>query len=288
MALKFYYTSPFTTGTAILPPDFFVGDNVTDTFSVVNKSIYDVASTIQFSTTQLYQYAGGFTKDVNTSEVTLAEIPPQNTQGIIPGDIALVFSSYDQANVTGVNSSTANVDEQYFYLADVDEINLYGYVPRSGSGIGISFVDAITSAGASLSWVQLACCDSSGNALTYSATGVTLYTPPLDQFGLVSASANSATLTLGCVAASTFIPGDYIFINFGNATQEIVRFVSSTGNTMTFSTSFNYPHYVDETLFACARQFKAKQTTPINATGGVAANYIDLYLSAIASQYRRF
>lgn len=288
MALKFYYTDPFTVGTEIVPPDFFTGDGISTDFPVTNKSIYEVASTVQYSTTQLYLYAGGFSKDVTNSEVDLSVTPPVGSQGIIPGNVALTLSSYDSADVNGV-PAPANEDEKYFYLADVDEINLYGYRPREDNyGIVLTFVDAITSAGADLSFVQMACCDYTGTALTYGATATNLYTPSLDQFGTVSASGTAGANTLSCVAASTFIEGDYIFINFGNPTQEIVRFQSASGDVMTFVTNFNYDHAVDETLFATARQFSAKQIIPEGATGGTAENYINLYLSATATQYRRF
>lgn len=271
--------------TEAVAPNFFTGNNVDTTFSVTDAS--EIASTIEFSATQLYLYDGGFTKNTVNNTITLSEVPPLNSQGIVPGNVTVTFNSYDQANVAG--STTANVDVQDVFWGDVDEIQLYGYRPRHGSyAIPISFVDAITSAGADLSWVQLACCDANGNALTYAATGQPIYTPSLDQFGVIAASSALNTTTISCLAASTFILGDYIFINKGNPTQEIRKLISVSGTTMTFATSFTYNHYINETLYACVRQFKAKQTTPINVTNGLAANYIDLYLLAQSDQIRRF
>lgn len=235
----------------------------------------------------MYLYNGGFTKDTTNNTVTLSVTPPLGSQGIVPGNVAFTFVTYDQTNVAG--NPNSNVDEIDVYWGDVDEIHLYGYQPRSGSyAIPISFVDAITSAGADLTWVQLACCDAAGNALTYAATGQPVYTPSLDQFGTVAASSPLNTNTLTCLAASTFILGDFIWVNKGTVTQEIRKLSSVSGTTMTFATNFTYNHYSGETLYAAVRQFKAKNTTPINYTGGTAANYPNLYLLAQSDQYRRF
>ena len=288
MTANFFFTAPFINETRIIAPSFFSGDSSTTTFPVTNSSIYDIASTIQYSSIQLYQYSGGFTKDIVNSEVTLSDTPAMGAQGIIPGNPALTFSSYDEVDVEGIDSP-ANVDEQYFYWGDTDEIQLYGYKPRKNDwAIPISFVDAITSDGVDLSFVQLACCDYTGSIISWAATAEPLYTPALDQFGTLSASSASNTFTLACDAASTFISGDYINFNRGQANEEIVRFQSTTDDVMTFTTAFNFDHYIDEPIFACVRQFKAKQTTPVGLTGGEAANLLGLYLMAEATQYRKY
>lgn len=289
MALNLFTTQPFSAATRVSNASFFVGDNSTTTFPVTNESIYDIGTTIQYSSTLKYYYAGGFTKDFDTNEITINSAPGLGQQGVIPGQTAIVLSAFDQANVSGI-VGTANIEERRFYLGDTSQINLYGYRGRNSvtQGIAISFVDAITSSGVDLSFVQLCCTDGSGNTLTYGATGQTLYTPSIDQFGTVAASANSGSTTILCGTASSFIPGDFIYINFGNVTQEIVKYTSLSGSyTMNLATATNYGHGVGETIYACVREFGIKYTVPIDVTAGVAQNDYSLYLDVTATQYQR-
>lgn len=287
MAAGFFISQPFTTtGTLAGAPSFFYGNNVDNIFVVSNGSVLNIASTIEYSATQLNLYNGGFAKDVADNSVVLATIPPGGTQGIIPAGQGVTFSSYDTP-IAG-NSTTANVDEQYIYFGDIDEIDLYGYRPQLGqANIQISFANAITGLSFDTTMLQLACCHSDGTAFTYAATGTPIQTPSLDQFGTLGASAAAGSNTLICSTASSFIPGDFIYFNKNQVNQEIVRFDFATGTTMNFTTQFNYNHAANEPIYACMRQFKGKQTIPSGLTGGVAANFLNIYLQAPCSQYRR-
>lgn len=248
----------------------------------------ETGPTIQFSAQQLYYYLGGFTKDIPDSEVILSETPALGVQGIVPADSYFSFSSYDQPVVNGV-TYPANVDEQSIYMGDFDQINIYGYEPRENQwGIVVSFVDAITSAGADLTWVQLACCDSSGVALTYAATGEPIHTPPLNQFTTFLFAASAGDVDFTATDAASFIDADFLWLNIGQPNQEIVRLDTHGLLTMNITTPLNYDHDVGETIFAAFREFKGKQTVPEGYTGGQAANYWNIYVSAIATQVRRF
>lgn len=286
MALRFFFATPLINpGTVIGQPSFFTGDGSASAFDVVNDTIENVANTVQFSNTQLFFNDGQFTKDTLNDQVDLSQVPPVGVQGIIPTSNAWVFSSFDQDVVAGLSGS--NIDTENLWLGDVDEIDIYGYLPLgTNPGIKIIINDAITNIGGNISMLQLACCDNSGNPLTYAATGVPIYTPRLDAFGLIAATTNNTTFV--CYTASAFIPGDMVFLSKGKSWQEITRVTSISGNNMTFSPAFNMPHYVGNTVYACARQFSGLETMPIGYTGGTAKNYLNLYLQADAVQYQRF
>jgi hypothetical protein len=74
-----------------------------------------------------------------------------------------------------------------------------------------------------------------------------------------------------------FIVGDYIVINRGNVTEEVVKIVGKTTTTFTV-TELNYNHEIGETIYSCARKFWAKLTVPEDATGNTAQNFYDIGL----------
>lgn len=288
-ALKVFFDTPFSSATVVDLIDTATTDGITATYATPNKTVDRDGATLQFSTIQKRLYDGGFTKA--SGSITLNTIPPASLQMVIPGIQALlVNNSYDQANVNG--GTNTNISAVPFWVGDIDEINIYAYVPQpSIAGIKLTLVNNITSVSQpTLSWVQLACADASGNALTYAATGVSIYTDQIKGLSTIAASSISGSNTLLVTAATGtnyFIAGDYVFINFGNGTQEISQISSISYNLLTMAASFNYSHYVNETVYTCARKFWLKETVPINATANTAANYYNISLNTQCDSIQR-
>lgn len=284
--LKFYRDLAFNAGTLIDSVDLFTGDGSTTSFDVVNKSISQVGSTIQAEATQYFRFNGGFV--ISGNQVTLSSAPSFNAQGIIPGLSALVLSAYDQDDVEGVTNPRIN--EQSFYLADPDDIGFFQYENRpNDAGIQVCFVDNASNVGATLAWVQLACADVNGNALTYAATGECIYTANISMFGTLWASSTAGASSIYVDTASGFIPGDYIVINIGNPTSEIrkITAVNGSGQILSITGNTNYPHYSGETVYTCGRKFWAKLTVPLDAVGGEASNLYDISLRRSCKRVQR-
>ena len=283
MALKIFVGLPANTGTEVGPVQQFVTDG-TNTVPVTDMPITSVGSTIQYSSTMKNQYNGGFTK--SGSDIILDTSPVAGLQGCIPNSRYYNLAAYDQSIVEG--NSNPRVNEETFYVGDVDDISQFQYLPASGApGIALTFVNLITGIGAALSTVSLACTDGAGTALTYAGTGQTVYIPSFSAFGLVAASANQGTNSITCGAASTFIPGRWVKFNSGEVTQEIIQVSSISNWTLTFASSFNYPHYVNETIYDCLQQMKGKFNVPENFTGGVATNILNIALKVRAAKSQR-
>lgn len=274
MALGIYNDEPFNSGTLVDPVDLFNGDGVTTQFTVTQKSGNRIGSIVEFDEFQYSQYNYGYTRSGDT--VTLSSAPPADSQGVVPGINAIVFESFDQDDVPG--NPDSRVKEVFFYLADPDDIHSFSYEPlTTNDGIKLMFTDLISSAGASSTWVQLACTDAAGAAMTYLDPGEALYTPSLKAFGTVLASSAALASSVTCAVASSFIEGDYIKINPGAITQEIVKIVSIAGTTINTS-GFDFDHAAGENIFTCGRKFAAKETTPLDATDGEAAILPDIGL----------
>lgn len=278
MALIVYRDAPFFSGTEVDQSDFFTGTGATTAFTLARKGVNRLAGTVQFDGTQYYFYNGGFTK-TGTGFVTNTA-PALNTQGVAPGQSALLFDQlFDQDDVPGLD--TPRVQEIPFYLVDNSEIPLFEYVniPSLG-GIELSFVDMISSVGAQTSWVQLACAspDEVGSALTYEATGTPLYTGTISAYGTLDASSAQSATSISVDLASGIGVGDYIMVNGGQPSQEIVKVIGYTAPTTLTTTGQTYDHYSGETVYVCGRKFWAKCTVPLDATDGLAANYFDLSL----------
>lgn len=286
MSLKFYRELMPGVSTELDAMDTATGTGSQTNFPLVNKAGNRIGSTIQFGTTQYFKFNGGFSISGNT---VITNIPPQaNTQGVLPGVTALVMSAYDTDNVPGVTNP--RIHEVPFWLFDISEIPIYQYENRpDATGIEICFVDNISSVGAQISWVQLACADSNGNALTYLATGACLYTPNISLSGTLLASSGAGATSIQVTGASSFIAGDYICINAGLATQELRQIVAINGaqNLLIITGATDFSHVVSEKVYTCGRKFWAKLTVPLNAAGGLATNLYDLSLRCKAKRLQR-
>lgn len=240
-----------------------------------------VGGSIQFGTTVFQRYLSGFSFPSN-STYTLSSIPPANSQGIVPGSSGLNFAAFDQATVPGV-TSPANRDDEGFYLADDGLtlsnilINKYTAV-GTNPGIAILFQNMVTAAGASTTFLALACANVSGTALTYQATGTTLYTDNLQALTSLSASSAALSTSLTVYSASGMYPGDYIFVNPSGLTQENPKITAISGNTLTI-TGLNFDHLANEYVAVNGRKFFGRCLIPPNTLGGVTQNYVNIVLT---------
>lgn len=278
MAIYYYSDESFTGSSQLDPVDSYVGNGVTSTFVLINKSVQRMSSTAQANSVQYYQYNGGFTKDTGNNSFTLSSVPPLNSQIVAPGISQLVASVFDQNPVDGVTNPL--VSEVPFWMGDSSTIHLQYYtnLPQA-SGIQISMVQLISGTGAELSFCQFACADpTTGLAMTYGATGGTLSTGPISAFGTLTASAAAGASSIFCGTASAFYVGDYVILNIGSVNQEIRKIASKTTSSMTFSTAFDFSHVSGETVYACGRKFWLKTTMPLNFANNLPVNYYNLGL----------
>lgn len=277
MSLHFYLEETLNSGSEIDPVDTFTGNGSSGTFSLVYKEASRLASTVTVESTQYYQYNGGFTKNTSNDTFTLSAIPVVNAQIVAPGISALTVSAFDQDVVDGVTNP--RIAEVPFYLADTSKIHLQSYtnLPQY-NGVEVSLVNLVSSFGADLSWCQLACANVDGTAGTYQTAGTALYTSAIQSFGTISASAVAGASSIDCSNSLTFNPGDYVLINTGQATQELRKVHSTTSTRINFTTSFDFPHYSGETIYACGRKFWLKVTIPTNAANNIPTNFYDVGL----------
>lgn len=277
MALGFYLETSLTEDALVDPVDVFVGDGSTSTFTLVNKTASRLHSTIQVDGTQYYQYNGGFTKNTVNDTFTLSSAPAEGTAVIAPGVVQIPVPIFDQAVVSGVDDPL--VTEVQFVVADPDEIHLFKYINMPQyDGIRLALTDLASSAGASVSWCQLACTNASGTPLTYAATGADLYLPALSAFGTVSSSGAAGASSVFTTSASDFTVGQFININNGTATKEIRRIqeINSGTGKLGLTTNLDFSHSVSETIFACGWQVSLKVTMPENEASNTATNFLDI------------
>jgi len=210
-------------------------------------------------------------------DFTLSAIPVTNAQIVAPGISALTATAFDQDVVDGVTNP--RISEVPFYLADTSEIHLQSYtnLPQY-NGVEVSLVNLVSSFGADLTWCQLACANVDGTAGTYASAGTAIYTAAIQSFGTVSASAAAGASSINCSNSTTFISGDYVIINTGQATQELRKVHSTTSTAFNFTTAFDFPHYSGETIYACGRKFWLKVTIPTNAANNLPTNFYDVGL----------
>ena len=282
MALGLYSKLPFTSETLINLVDLFTGDGLTETFDLTNLSVNQLGSTIQFNGTQYVMANGGFTE--NPDGFTLSSAPPLDSQGIAPGQLTLLWDNlFDQPQVGGTPLPQSQAIAAY--LADPNEIFNYQYVGFPNTpGIGLTVVNCVSSAAAQTTWVQMACADSNGNALSYGATGAPLYLAPIQAFGTLASSSVPLDTNILCDNAGDFIPGDFILINAGQLTQEIVQITGFTSPNIFTVSALTFLHNLGETIYACGRTVWFKCTVPTNATSGQASNFYNL---AMQLQYTR-
>lgn len=281
MGLSFYLSEAFIAGDIIDPIDSFIGDGVTSTFVLVNKSVQRLASTITVDGNQYYQYNGGFTKDILANSFTLSVIPPFNSQIVAPGITQLVSDVFDQDPVPGVVDPL--VSEKAFWFGDTTDIqNQYYTGLPSLPGIQISLTDLISSIGAQTSWCQFASADpTTGLAMTYEATGAILYTAPINAFGTLTASAANGASSVMCAEASSFLVGDYLYLNVGGGNQEIRKVSTLSASSIGFTTNFDFSHASGETIMTMGRKAWLKVTMPVNAANNTATNFYDLALRGL-------
>ena len=227
MTLRFYRAYPFIPQNVIDQADQFTGDGSTTTYTLANKTTSHLAPSVLVDLNQYTQITGGFTV-INSTQFTMAVAPAINSQILAPGTVALTFSAFDQPVIPGVSGTTANVDTETFWLADdglgTNNIfnNTFNAAPNS-PGVAIFFQNLVTAAGAQTFWMQLACADGNGNALTYGATGTTLYTGAFQAYSTLTASASASTKQLYVTNAAQFTPGDYFWVNPSGGTYENAR-----------------------------------------------------------------
>ena len=176
MALKVYNSAIFTPAFEVGRVNWYTGDGVNDTFQIQYGTSVNTGDTIQVDLDYFARYLGGFTFP-DTTHFQLSEVPPLNSQIVAPSNSYVAQRGFDQASVPGVTGA-ANVTETAFWVAEDGTgltTNIYDGLPGD-PGISILLSNLCTAAGAQVSWGQLACADASGNALTYQATGTTLYT----------------------------------------------------------------------------------------------------------------
>lgn len=286
MALRVYRSFPFVPGSEIGLVNTYTGDGTTTEFLLVNNTSVTTGDTIQADLVYYSRPLGGFTyPDLNHFE--LSSPPASNSQILATSTSPLEYPGFDQVQVDGA-PDPANVIEQRFYVADDGtELTTTIHDSQPGQiGVGILFSNLVTAAGAQVSWMQLACANAAGDALTYQATGTTLYTAKFAAFSTLSASAIATTTSLQIASASGFYAGDFITINPGGGSEEDVQITSIASNTLTISGT-NFPHYEGEFVFVRGRGFWSKCTIPVNALGGVAGNLINLALTCKSAKVSR-
>lgn len=286
MSLRLYRAFPFVPSNEVGLVNQYTGDGATTTFPLTNNTSVTTGDTIQFDLVYYSRPLGGFSYPDST-HFTLSSAPPSNSQGLATSTSVLEYSGFDQEQVDGA-PSPANVIEQKFYVADDGtDLTTTIYDAQPGApGIAILFSNLVTAAGAQTSWMQLACADASGNALTYQATGTTLYCAKFYAFTSLSASAAAGTTTLQIASASGFTAGQFITINPGQLSEEDVQITSIASNTLTI-TGTNFQHNSGEFVFMKGLEFWSKCTIPINALGGVAGNLINLALTLKSTKVSR-
>jgi hypothetical protein len=278
MALVVYKLPLFVNSYEVIQPSLYTGDGTTDTFELENgMTSVQVGDTVQVDLEYFARYLNGFSFP-DTTHITISEAPPLNSQVIVPGNSYLEFSCFDQASVDGVTGSANVVDVPFWVAEDGTGLTTTVYDSMPGTpGVGILFTNVVSAAGAQIAWMQLACADASGNALTYQATGTTLYTGKYAGFTqLASACAPLATTLLTVSGSATlFVPGDYIRLNPGGVNSEDVQITSKAGNTLTI-TGTNFAHSNGENVFMVGRKFWARLTLPIGILNGAPATYYNL------------
>lgn len=282
--ISVFYAEPFDVSTSVDVNDVFLGDSVTDTFTLSQKTNTNLGSTVQAGNILYYYYNGGFTKS-GSYNFTLSS-PPGTGVGIVATGLTyLPFQAYDVAVVPG--NSNSLVSEIPFYIGSVDDIHLNSYIATAGlSGISLSFVDQVSGdVVADTTWMALASAtqDFAGTAMTY-VTG-TMLTTDISAFCTLLSSVSSTSAVISAntsLAAAEFYDGDYIIVNRGGITQEIRKFLTASGQTMTIA-PLTYSHSAGETVYACIRKFWARMTVPLNASGGTASNYWNVALRVIGS-----
>lgn len=277
--IKVYYAEPFDASTEVDVNDVFLGNGVTTTFTLSEKTNLLLGSTVQASNVLYYYYNGGFTK-AGSYNFTLSSAPGNGVGIVATGLSYLPFKAYDKAVVDGVTNP--RISEIPFYIGNVDDIYLNKYIAAAGlGGISLSFVDHVSGdVIADTTWVELASAtqDIAATAMTYVSN--VMMTSEISAFCtlLCSVSAGVSSITADTlVHANSFVDGDYIVINRGGINQEVRKFLTNSSQTMT-TTTLTYSHTAGETVYACARKFFGKMSVPENSTNHEAENFWNVAL----------
>lgn len=260
--LVLYRTSPLSIATEASLLDVGVGDSVETTFPVANKDILDLANVVQFGTNIAFRFNAGFDIDIPGSEYTLAAAPASAVNVIAPGTIRVQYRAYRQAVVTGVTDP--NINEQIFYLADIDQIGVQKYqaaVDEVGIMVSIDNFNIVDPEVAQPEWLQLAPMQGDGTAGTYEAAGDPLALGDIFAVSEVDVASLALDTTLTVDDGTDFAEGQLIMINITGVTAEVVRVVSVLGDVLT-TEPMQYAHAIGETVFHCGWGVYGKATLP--------------------------
>lgn len=287
MSLRLYSNFPFVLSNEVGLVNTYTGDGSTVTFELRNGTSVTCGDTIQADLVYYSRPLNGFTYP-DSSHFTLSSAPPLNSQILSTSTSPLEYSGFDQITVPGSINTPSNVIEKKFYIADdgTDLTTTIHDAQPGQLGIGVLFSNLVTAAGAQVSWMQLACANAAGDALTYQATGTTLYLGKFYAFTSLTASAAGLATTLQVASASGLTAGQFITINPGGGSEEDVQITSIASNTLTI-TGTNFIHYSGEFVFMKGLALWSKCTIPVNALGGVAGNLINLALTVKSSKVSR-
>lgn len=284
MTIKLYRDTPFDISTQVDLADLFIGNGVDDTFTLTEKDGTQLAASIQFDNTVYYRYNGGFT--VSGDDFTLSSTPPSGSQGVAPGLMSLVFNAFDTDDVPGVTDP--RVQEVAFYIGNAEDIYVESYAGVSGApGIELFFTTLITADTADDTWLELASANPDGTASAYSPATCSIYTLELEAFGTLLSSISPLASSISVCSTDTFYEGDYIRINPGGGTDEVIKILSISGSIFT-TTECNYSHSSAEGVFACVRKMWARLTVPEDATSQTAQNFLSVGLRCIGITNARF
>lgn len=277
--LKLYFSTPFQTDTEVDQDDFFTGDGVTKTFTLVNKTGTQLAETIQVNALQYRKADGGFT--VSGNDFTMASAPAPGAQIIAPGIGYLTLSAFDQDPVSGYVNP--RVSETPFWVADIEDITSLQYsAAPTEAGIKFTFTDNDSATVPDSTWVQFAPSLPDGTADTYEADDTPITTTDILAESDLDSGASALDTSITLVDSTGFLGGDYIFINPGEVNAEVTKITDDViANTVTIY-GLQFDHDPGEPVYVCGRQFWVKLTIPLNALGGTPVSLFDLSIDLLA------
>lgn len=291
MSLHFYRNNPFISSTQLSPTDTFTGDGNTTSFNLVNNPGTQIGSTVQADGLEYLRYNNGFV--ISGNSITLSSAPPANAQIVVPGINQLVMSAFDVASVPGLTNP--EVQQIPCYLVDPVDISTYQYAALPGaSGIQVSFVNLITSAGANTTWVQLAPADPvTGLPMTFGNPGQPLYLPNIMAFNSLACAISINASSCQVYSKTGFLPQAFLLIDSGNNNQELVQILSIGPSTppgngyVLGTTGFQFTHSIGTKLFLCGWPFWVQLTVPLGASAGIGTNLYNLGLQRIGIREQR-
>lgn len=273
--LSRYLGTPFNAGTKVSLIDKFIGDGVNSIFGpLVNKPGTEVGSSVQVDNVLFPRFNGAAI--VDGDDIVLSSIPLAGQEILIPGTNHIVFPASDQ------NDALGRIYETSAFLADVETIQNFIYKAQPGnSGIKLQFVNKLALDGADASWFQLAPANPDGSVGVYLGAGLPLYTPNIEAADNLASGVLSGASTFDVADGSQFTAGDYVMLDQGQVTQEIVKIASISMNTITIFSSLSFSHSMGAGVLTVGRKFWMKMTVPLNITGGTAMNFYGVTLDTV-------